>query len=68
MSDRAVRWSQDSIRRAAEAIKENYSTDFIVLATRALRAAVRTEKDLLELLDDRPKPAFKSKKSGAVAA
>ena len=46
----AIHWNGDAIRRAASAIREVYSTDFYVMARRALEAAVRNEDDLLELL------------------
>lgn len=46
----AIHWSGDAIRRAACAIREVYSTDFYVMARRALEAAVRNQGDLLELL------------------
>jgi hypothetical protein len=46
----AIHWNGDAIRRAACAIREVYSTDFYVMARRALEAAVRNEDDLLELL------------------
>ena len=38
------------LKRAADAIRDSKSGDCIVLARRALEAAVRTESDLLELL------------------
>jgi hypothetical protein len=38
------------LSRAAIAIREAYSTDFYVLAHRALEAAIRNEADLIELL------------------
>jgi hypothetical protein len=46
----AIHWNGDAIRRAASAIREVYSTDFYVMARRALEAAVRNEADLIELL------------------
>jgi hypothetical protein len=53
-----IHWPGDPIRRAASAIREVYSTDFYVMARRALEAAIRNEADLLELLlVDPPAPA-----------
>jgi hypothetical protein len=46
----AIHWNADAIRRAASAIRRVYSTDFYVMARRALEAAVRNEADLIELL------------------
>ena len=45
-----VRFSQEMIRRAATAMREDFSTDVFRLAVIALQAAIRTENDLLELL------------------
>jgi hypothetical protein len=56
-SGRPIHWDGDAIKRAANAIRESYSTDFYVLARRALEAAVRNENDLLALL---PEPAATS--------
>ena len=47
---KAIHWPGDAIRRAACAIREVYSSDFYVMARRALEAAVRNEVDLLELV------------------
>jgi hypothetical protein len=49
-SGHAIHWPGDAIRRAASAIREVYSTDFYVMARRALEAAIRNESDLIELL------------------
>lgn len=49
---RAVHWPSDALRRAAAAIREAHSSDVIILARKALEAAIRNEADLLALLDD----------------
>jgi hypothetical protein len=54
---RPVHWNGDAIKRAAVAIRENYSTDFYVLARRALEGAIRNEADLLALLPEPPATA-----------
>jgi hypothetical protein len=43
---RPVFWSGEHIRRAACAIRETYSTDFFVMARKALEADVRNEDDV----------------------
>jgi hypothetical protein len=47
---RAIHWPQDTLQRAANAIRETRSNDCITLAKAALQAAVRNESDLLALL------------------
>jgi hypothetical protein len=49
---RAIHWPQTALKRAAEAIREARSGDCIVLARKALEAAIRNENDLLALLPD----------------
>jgi hypothetical protein len=57
------------LRRAADAIRGCQSGDCIILARRALEAAVRTESDLVELLSETParpnvRRFFESKENG----
>ena len=48
---RAIDWPRaDHIRRAAVALGESYSRDLYTMAPAALRAALRNEDSLLELL------------------
>jgi hypothetical protein len=47
---RPIKFDQDMIRRAAMAMRENWSGDTYKLAAVALRAAIRNETDLLTLL------------------
>jgi hypothetical protein len=54
---RQIHWDQDAIQRAAAAIRSSYSTDFIVMARRALEAAVRDETDLMALLPAKSRKA-----------
>ena len=49
---RAIHWPQTALKRAAEAIREARSGNCIVLARKALEAAIRNENDLLALLPD----------------
>jgi hypothetical protein len=58
-----IYWSQDAMRRAHQAMLDSKSSDFLTLARVALQAAIRSEADLLALLDDRPPPAFRPKGS-----
>jgi hypothetical protein len=51
-----VYWPGDAIRRAAMALRECGSPDIFRLARVALEAAVRSESDILQLLNDVPKP------------
>jgi hypothetical protein len=51
---RPVNFSQDAIRRAALAMRENFTNDIFVLARIALEAAIRNESDLVELLPAAP--------------
>lgn len=64
---RPVFWGGEAIRRAANAIRESYSTDFFVMARRALEAAVRDESDVDELLGPRRAPLRGQKADGAAA-
>ena len=53
---RPVGWPQDTIRRAAQEMRENRSSDWLVLARLCLQAAVpdvRTLFDLLPPLNER---------------
>jgi hypothetical protein len=54
-----VRWPQAAIKRAGDAMRQSWSNDCYRLATIALQAAIRDERDILELLpaDPPPKPA-----------
>jgi hypothetical protein len=62
-----VRFSQDVIRRAGQAMPEHFSNDVFALARICLTAAIRDERDILEFLTaDRPKPA--PRQSAAPAA
>jgi hypothetical protein len=58
---RAIHWPSETLRRAASAICEARSNDCIVLAKAALAAAIRSENDLIELLE--PKPPMPSIKA-----
>jgi hypothetical protein len=60
---RPVYWSQSCMKRAHQAMLDSRSSDLLTLARVALQAAIRTEADLLALLDDRPPPAFRPKGS-----
>lgn len=51
----SVYWPQETIRRAALAMKKSGSNDFFALAVAALHAAIRNDADLIELLVT-PKP------------
>jgi hypothetical protein len=62
---RPVYWNQSAVRRSHEAMLASRSSDLLVLARLALEAAIRTEADLLALLEDRPPPAFRPKGSHA---
>lgn len=46
----SVHWNQDTIRRAAMAMRDSRSSDFFVLARVALEAAIRNSADLDALL------------------
>jgi hypothetical protein len=48
-------WPQDFMRRAHEAMLSSRSTDLLTLARLALQAAIRSEDDLLALIDDPPR-------------
>ena len=62
-----IYWSQACMRRAHQAMLDSRSSDLLTLARVALQAAIRSEADLLALLDDRPKPAFLAKGSKATS-
>jgi hypothetical protein len=64
---RPIFWGGEAIRRAANAIRESYSTDFFVMARRALEAAVRDESDVNELLGPRRVHAQKANGANHVA-
>jgi hypothetical protein len=55
----SVRWPQAAIKRAGDAMRQSWSNDCYRLATIALQAAIRDERDILELLPADPsnKPA-----------
>jgi hypothetical protein len=63
-----VFWNGEAIRRAAIAIRESYSTDTMVMARRALEAAIRSEDDLAELLDGRRSQARRGNGAAAQVA
>lgn len=46
-------WPQDVIRRAAAAMRESRSPDYFILARLALEAAIRSESDIAEVLQQR---------------
>lgn len=50
-----VFWGQDHLRRAHHAMLDSRSTDLLTLARLALQAAIRSEDDLLALIDDTPR-------------
>lgn len=54
---RPVHWPQDAIRRAATAMRESGSNDWIVLARTALENALRHQIDLAALLADTTRKA-----------
>jgi hypothetical protein len=60
-----VRFTQEMIRRAATAMRENWSNDCFRLATITLQAAIRHEADLLELL--RPNHAEPGRRAAATS-
>jgi hypothetical protein len=51
---RPIHWSGEAIRRAASAMRENWCADTFVLASVALKAAVRNEADVFELMSGEP--------------
>jgi hypothetical protein len=51
---RPIHWPQDCVRRAHEAMLKSRSHDLLVLARCALEAAIRSETDLVELLNAAP--------------
>lgn len=53
VNGKAIYWPQAMIRRAGAALHESRSTDCFVLARAALEAAIRTEADVVALLDAR---------------
>ncbi|SIO54813.1 hypothetical protein SAMN05443247_07908 [Bradyrhizobium erythrophlei] len=56
-----VYWSQEALRRAHTAMLDSRSSDLLTLARVALQGAIRSEIDLLELLE--PKPPMASIKA-----
>jgi hypothetical protein len=57
-NDKPIHWPQDAVRIAHLAMLDSRSHDLLVLARLALEAAIRSENDLVELLDDaKPRPA-----------
>jgi hypothetical protein len=63
---RPVHWPQHCLRRAHQAMLGSRSTDLLTLARVALQAAIRSQDDLLELLNG-AKPPHPSKASAATA-
>jgi len=63
---RPIKFDQQMIKRAGAAMRQSWSNDVYSLATIALQAAIRDERDILELLPDPPKPA--PRQSGAPVA
>jgi hypothetical protein len=59
---RAVHWPQETLRRAARAVRACRSIDSIILARAVLESAIRNETDLLALL-----PSTTSRPQRAVA-
>jgi hypothetical protein len=57
---RPVHFDQDMVRRAAIAIGANFCNDTFRLAVVALRAAIRSEIDVLALLRETPTPGSHS--------
>jgi len=53
---RPLQFDQDMIKRAGDAMRQAWSNDVYKLATIALQAAIRDERDILELLPDPPAP------------
>ena len=51
---RPVHWPQELLRRGAAALRECRSQDIFVMASAVLESAIRTDADLLELLNDAP--------------
>jgi hypothetical protein len=51
---RPIYWSQDCLRRAHQAMLQSRSSDLLTLARIALQAAIRSEADLIALLDSAP--------------
>lgn len=54
---RQIKFDQAMIRRAGDAMRQSWSNDCYRLAAIALIAAIRDERDILELLPDPPKPS-----------
>jgi hypothetical protein len=54
LEGKPVYWSQDAMRRAHRAMLESRSSDLLILARVALEAAIRTDGDLLALLETSP--------------
>jgi hypothetical protein len=64
---RQVFWPQDSIRRAATALRECRSSDTFVLARAALEAAIRNEGDLIAMIPPEPVAAPRRVEQGVAA-
>jgi len=62
-----IHWPQSTLRRAAMALRECRSGDIFVLARAVLEAAIRSEDDLIELLNE-VKPASRGKAPLAAVA
>jgi hypothetical protein len=65
--DRPICWSQDHIRRAADALIEARSTDYFVMAKLSLEAAVRSRADLEALFEPPPRLGRDTKPAPAAA-
>lgn len=63
--NRPIFWPQDSLRRAHQAMLDCGSNDLLKLARVALEAAVRSEADLIALLDAHPKQTHQIRKPAA---
>jgi len=64
---RPVYWSQDAMRRAHQAMLDSRSSDLLTLARVALEAAIRTEADILELLQPANPPPKAQRSTSAPA-
>ena len=64
----AVYWSSDHIRRGAEAFRMCRSNDVFTLVRAVLESAVRSETDLLQLLERPPSPQRSSAAAMSVVA
>jgi hypothetical protein len=64
---KAVHWSADHIRRGAAAYRDCRSNDVFTIVRAVLEAAVRSQHDLAELLNETRKPAKVSTPAHAAA-